>query len=281
MVPKAAQLVELAAVFLKLGCISFGGPVAHLGYFHEELVRRRGWVDEAHYSDLVALCNFLPGPASSQLVFAIGMERAGLAGALTASLAFLLPSAGLMILCGYGFSLLGDPATAGWLHGLKIAAAAVVAQAVGNMARRLCPDFPRVVLALAAAGFVCAVPGAYAQIGVLAAGMILSIVSSFGFRVLSSMPDENSSLKIKIAEPEFLQENRTNPDSRLETRNTKLKTSHYWAAGALGIYLLLLVLLPALATGSGARSFKVFASFYRAGALVFGGGHVVLPLLRA
>jgi chromate transporter len=259
--PKPAQLAELAALFLKLGCISFGGPVAHLGYFHEEFVRRRHWLDEAHYSDLVALCNFLPGPASSQTVFAIGMERAGLAGALVASLAFLLPSTVLMILCGYGFSALGDPAAAGWLHGLKIAAAAVVAQAVWNMARRLCPDFPRALLALAAAAFVIEVPGAYAQIGALTVGLAVGLFflkgSSFESRILSSP---------------------AKPDA--PTPKPKA-TTHRAAAAALVLYAALLFILPVLAAGSGARSFKVFASIYRAGALVFGGGHVVLPLLRA
>jgi chromate transporter len=253
-VSKTARLAELAAVFLRLGCISFGGAVAHLGYFHEEFVRRRKWLEEAHYSDLVALCNFLPGPASSQTVFAIGMERAGLAGALTASLAFLLPSAGLMILFGYGFSAFGGARVAGLLHGLKIAAAAVVAQAVWSMARRLCPDFPRALLALAAAAFVFAAPGAYAQIGSIAAGLAVGVVF---FKGPSSTPMENS------------------------PTNSKLKTSHYCAAAALAVYAGLLFILPVLATESGARSFKVFAGFYRVGALVFGGGHVLLPLLRA
>ncbi len=263
--PQFSRVAEIFAVFLKLGCLCFGGPVAHLGYFHDELVRKRRWLDEAHYTDLIALCNFLPGPASSQTVFAIGMGRAGLAGALAGSVAFMLPSAVVMILFGYGLAQLGNVATAGWLHGLKLAAAAVVAQAVLQMARRLCPDFPRALLALAASALVFLLPGAYAQIAVLAAGgMIgfgLSKVSGSGFRV-SSPPTTTAS-------------------SPLETPNLKLATAHKFAAAALLVYLALLFILPPLAMASGHRSAKVFASFYRAGALVFGGGHVVLPLLRA
>ncbi len=305
-VSKPARIAELAAVFLKLGCISFGGAMAHFGYFHEEFVRRRKWLDEAHYSDLVALCNFLPGPASSQTVFAIGMERAGLAGALTASVAFLLPSAALMILFGYGFSAFNGPAMVGCLHGLKIAAAAVVAQAVWNMARRLCPDFPRALLALAAAAFVFEVSGAYGQIGAIVVGLAVGFfffkVSSFGFRVSSTRPDEDASLKTNStmsdfpnptamtlsSSPEMQNPPLNLPNSKLETRNSKLnipnpklKKSHYCAAAALVVYAVLLFILPVLAAASGARSAKVFAGFYRVGALVFGGGQVLMPLLRA
>lgn len=263
--PPLAQLGEIFTVFLKLGCLCFGGPVAHLGYFHEEFVRKRKWLDEAHYTDLIALCNFLPGPASSQTVFALGMQRAGLAGALAGSIAFMLPSAVVMILLGYGLAVLGDPQTAGWLHGLKIAAVAVVAQAVWQMARRLCPDFPRTLLGLSAAACLLIWPGAYAQIIALVAGGViglgLSKVSSLGFRV-SSLPQTDGAPELK-------------------TQNPKFKTSHKCAAAALLLYLALLFLLPVLAAGAGTRSAHVFTSFYRAGALVFGGGHVVLPLLRA
>ncbi|HTB62474.1 MAG TPA: chromate efflux transporter [Opitutales bacterium] len=267
--PAPSPLPELAAVFFRLGCTCFGGPVAHLGYFHEEFVARRKWLDEAHFTDLVALCNFLPGPASSQVVFAIGMQRAGLAGAMVASLAFLLPSTVIMIAFGYGLAALGNPQAAGWLHGLKIAAAAVVAQAVWAMARRLCPDFPRALLGLAAAALVFFLPGPYTQIGAIAAGMAIGFlilkVSGSRFRV-SSSPPPHASTQLETF------------NSKSETRNSKLKTSHAWAIAALGLYLLLLVLLPMLASS---HSSHVFASFYRAGALVFGGGHVVLPLLRA
>ena len=145
-----AAYVEIAQVFLRLGLTSFGGPVAHLGYFHEEIVRRRRWLEEKDYADLVALCQFLPGPASSQVVFALGRHRAGLLGACLASLCFTLPSALLMIGFGYGAMRLGDVSHARWLQGLKLAAVAVVAQAVWTMGRRLCPDWPRRGLALAA-----------------------------------------------------------------------------------------------------------------------------------
>jgi chromate transporter len=147
---RTAVLAEIAGTFLKLGCLSFGGPVGHLGYLHEEFVRRRRWLDEEAYGDLVALCQFLPGPASSQLVFAIGMRRGGLPGAFLASLGFTLPSAVLMILFGYGVAAIGDLRGAGWLHGLKLAAVAVVAQAVWGMGVKLCPDRARLTLALAA-----------------------------------------------------------------------------------------------------------------------------------
>jgi len=261
-----AKIVELFAAFLQLGCLCFGGPVAHLGYFHEEFVRRRKWLDEAHYTDLVALCNFLPGPASSQTVFAIGMERAGLAGALAASVAFLLPSAVIMILLGCGLAALGNPQTAPWLHGLKIAAAAVVAQAVWAMAKKLCPDFPRALLGLAAAAFVFALPGAYAQIGAIAAGLFIGF--GLQFTVYGS--------RLKPPSNPLVAEN-GNP----QTVNRKHDASHRFAIAALVAYAALLLLLPLLAGPAAPRSERIFVSFYRSGALVFGGGHVVLPLLRA
>lgn len=135
-------MAEVFSAFLKLGFISFGGPMAHLSYFREEFVRRRRWLDDGAYGDLLALCQFLPGPASSQVVFALGMQRAKLAGAIVASLCFTLPSAALMILLGYGVAALGGLHRAGWLHGLKLAAVAVVAQAVWGMGRNLCPTGP-------------------------------------------------------------------------------------------------------------------------------------------
>ena len=262
------RVLSLFGIFLKLGCTCFGGPVAHLGYFHEEFVRRRAWLDDEHFSDLMALCNFLPGPSSSQMVFAMGMEQAGLAGALAASLGFLLPSAVLMILFAYGVRTMGDVQSAGWLHGLKIAAAAVVAQAVWNMARRLCPDFPRALLGLVAAAVVLVFPGAYTQIGVLAAGLVV------GWLVLKQ-GGGSAEPGVKKADSA----KRSSTGSSLPAPCSPLPaTSHRYAAAALLIYFVLLLALPALAMTHGAR---VLASFYRAGALVFGGGHVVLPLLRA
>jgi chromate transporter len=212
-------LAEVGGAFLRLGLISFGGPVAHLGYFRKEFVERRRWLDDAAYADLVALCQFLPGPASSQVVFALGMRRAGLAGALLGSLCFMLPSAVAMILFAYGVASLGDLRRAGWLHGLKLAAVAVVAQAVWAMAARLCPDWPRRILGIAAAAAALLVPGPACQAVVIAA--------------------------------------------------------------SLSLFVLLLLGLPVLARVSGGRAAAVFDGFYRAGSLVFGGGHVVLPLLRS
>lgn len=245
------KLAEIFAAFLKLGLISFGGPVAHLSYFREEFVRRRRWLDDAAYGDLVALCQFLPGPASSQAAFALGLQRGGLAGGLVASLGFTAPSAALMIAFGYGVAAVGQLHHAGWLHGLKLAAVAVVAQAVWGMGRSLCPDRARLSIALAAAAVLLLLPGAAAQIGVLAGGAIL------GWRLYRNTIKADQAT---VSEP---------------------LRRHWPAALALVLYLALLVSLPALASVTGRKSIAVFDGFYRAGSLVFGGGHVVLPLLRA
>ena len=244
-------LGEIARAFLKLGCISFGGPVAHLGYLHDEFVRRRHWLSEERYSDLVALCQFLPGPASSQVVFALGMHRGGLAGAFVASLCFTLPSAVLMIAFAYGVATIGDLRDAGWLHGLKLAAVAVVAQAVWAMGSRLCPDARRIVLALAAAAALVIAPGAAAQVAVIAAGAV------FGWLMYRKQVTTAST-----------------PPAGLAKR-------HASAAAVIVSWICLLFVLPALSSATGARGVAVFDSFYRAGSLVFGGGHVMLPLLRA
>src|SRR5437660_934535 len=148
---RTGNALEVLAVFARLGLTSFGGPVAHLGYFRDEFVKRRRWLDDASYADLVALCQFLPGPASSQVGIAVGLTRAGYAGALGAWLGFTLPSALAMVLFGYGIAAFGDAAGEGWLRGLKAAAVAVVAQAVLGMARTLAPDRARATLAVAAA----------------------------------------------------------------------------------------------------------------------------------
>src|SRR6266849_5125738 len=185
---------EVLAAFLRLGLTSFGGPVAHLGYFREEFVHRRRWLDDKSYADLVALCQFLPGPASSQVGIAVGLLRGGYAGALAAWIGFTLPSAVAMVLFGYGIGALGNAAGSGWLHGLKVAAVAVVAQAVLGMARTLAPDRARAMLA---------------------------------------------------------------------------------------VFFVLLIGLPLLAAAIPSQALREFDAFYRAGSLVFGGGHVVLPLLQA
>lgn len=241
---------ELAAALLKLGCISFGGPIAHLSYLQDDLVRRRRWLDEAAFADLVALCQFLPGPTSSQVVFGIGLRRAGWAGALVASACFTLPSAVLMIGFGYGLMAVGDVARAGWLHGLKLAAAAVVANAIWTMGRKLCPDPARIAIALGGAVTLMLFHGVWPQLLVLVAG---AMIGWAGFR--QSLPPAT-------------------PTSRLTSR-------HGWAAGMLLLLVALLGLLPLLAAVSGWRELAVFDRFFRSGALVFGGGHVVLPLLQA
>jgi len=244
------MLAGVARTFLTLGCTSFGGPAAHVGYLRNELVEKRRWIDDAHYAELVALCQFLPGPASSQLVFALGKHRAGLAGAMVASACFTLPSALLMIGFAYAVAELGDLRDAGWLHGLKLAAVAVVAHAVWGMGRRLCPDLPRIAIGLAAATGLLLAPHAGAQLAALAGGAVLGWLI---YRRTLTSPE--------AAAP---------PPS-----------GHRLAAAALIVFGVLLVALPALAIATRERHVEQFDSFYRAGALVFGGGHVVLPLLRS
>ncbi|HVY70759.1 MAG TPA: chromate efflux transporter [Verrucomicrobiae bacterium] len=238
--------------FLKLGLISFGGPVAHLAYFREEFVRRRAWLSDLDYADLVALCQSLPGPASSQVVFALGMRRAGWPGALAAAACFTTPSAILMILCARFVTAAGDLSKAGWLHGLKLTAVAVVAQAVWGMGRSLCPDWPRVALAVAASAMAMAFPSPATPVFLIAIGTLA------GWLLYRHA--------IPQAEPA------ADHSARKETRA---------GAFALGLFILLLVGLPPLAAVTGNHAVALFDSFYRSGSLVFGGGHVVLPLLRA
>ncbi|MGN6552491.1 MAG: chromate efflux transporter, partial [Verrucomicrobiota bacterium] len=245
------RLPELAGALLKLGLISFGGPVAHLSYLRAEFVGKRRWLDDAAYGDLVALCQFLPGPASSQVVFALGMQRAGWLGGILASICFTLPSAALMVAFAYGVAAIGNLQGAGWLHGLKLAAVAVVAQAVWGMGRNLCPDRARLTIAVAAAALLLVFPGALVQVGVIFGG---GAVGWWLYRKAISS---------------------TEHPSPADWRH------HLIAGGILAMFLLLLVLLPVLASTTGRKDIAVFDSFYRAGSLVFGGGHVILPLLRA
>lgn len=245
-------LADIAGAFLKLGLTSFGGPIAHLSYLRTEFVSKRRWVDDGHYADLVALCQFLPGPASSQVVFALGMQRAGLAGALLASCCFTLPSALAMIAFAYGVGALGDIHDAGWVHGLKLAAVPVVAQAVWGMGLRLCADRGRLTLCLSAAALLLVLPGAMPQVAVLAAGGLV------GFMIYGREAPVPAKLS-QLREPQ----------------------SHFPAAGALALFALLLAGLPVASAQSSSQPLALFDSFYRAGALVFGGGHVVLPLLQA
>ncbi len=175
-IPQAAiGPLEVLGVFIRLGLTSFGGPVAHLGYFREEFVTRRGWFDDRAYADLVALCQFLPGPASSQVGIAIGLSRAGYLGALAAWIGFTLPSAVALVLFAYGVAALGDVSGVGWIHGLKVAAVAIVAQAVLGMMRTLAPDKERATLAVAAAVIVLAVPSAWGQIGAIIVGAMVGL----------------------------------------------------------------------------------------------------------
>ncbi|WP_110760138.1 chromate efflux transporter [Rhizobium sp. UGM030330-04] len=241
---------EVFAAFLKLGVTSFGGPIAHLGYFRDELVVRRKWIDEAGYADLVALCQFLPGPASSQVGFALGLLRAGPLGALAAWTAFTLPSAILLLLFATVAASIEGPVGTGLLHGLKIVAVAVVAQAVWGMAKSLAPDRQRASIALA--GIVCVVflAGAFGQILALAVGAIAGLV--------------------------FCRDGTARESAHLQFRVPK-NVGYI----ALAAFILLLGLLPLLAAVAGSQGLSLFDAFYRAGALVLGGGHVVLPLLQS
>jgi chromate transporter len=244
---RAGTPLEVLCVFLKLGLTSFGGPIAHLGYFRREFVIRRAWLDERAYADLVALCQFLPGPASSQTGFAIGLMRAGYPGGLAAWAGFTLPSAILMPLFAYGESALKGPAGDGLIHGLKLAAVAIVAQAVLGMARSLTPDPPRATIAVLALILMAFAPAAWAQIAVILLGALAGLV----------VCRKGADVAVAAAEA---------PISR---RMALVFAAAFFA-------LLALSFVPAR-PGAAALA----AAFYRSGALVFGGGHVVLPLLQA
>ena len=248
----AGRALEVLLVFFRLGVTSFGGPIAHLGYFRREFVERRRWLDDEHFTDLVALCQFLPGPASSQTGFSIGLLRAGWAGGLAAWCGFTLPSVFAMLVFAVIAPDLSGPAGAGVVHGLKLVAVAVVAQAVWDMARRLCPDRRRAAIALAAVALLSLLTTAYAQLIAIAAGALLGLALCRA----------------------------QNPgDTRAEpTHAGAFPVSRKAGIAALIVFCVLLFGLPLLsATAQGVR---VFDAFYRSGALVFGGGHVVLPLLQ-
>lgn len=242
--------VEVFLAFLRLGLTSFGGPVAHLGYFRTEFVERRRWLDDRSFSDLVALCQFLPGPASSQVGMALGLTRAGGLGCLAAWIGFTLPSALALILFAQGVQRWAGLAAGGVVQGLKVAAVAVVAQAVWGMARSLCPDRPRAMLALAGALLTLLVP--------TAAGQVVAIV----------MTGVAGWLVLKLPPPG-------------PVAHAACGVSRIAGVAALALFLLLLLGLPLLSGLLGDRLAGQIDGFYRAGALVFGGGHVVLPLLQA
>jgi chromate transporter len=247
---RAGNPGEVLAVFLWLGLTCFGGPIAHLGYFHEEFVRRRRWLDEKTYVDLVALAQFLPGPASSKVGIAIGLSRAGYVGALAAWTGFTLPSAIALVLFGYGVSALGNALHSGWLHGLMVAAVAVVAQAVLTMMRSLAPDRARATLAVVAAVIVMALPTSIAQIGAIVLGAIV------GLLLFRNTPAAD---QVRLPHP----------------------VSRSVAVGAIVIFFVILIALPVVVAAVPSHALQLFDAFYRAGSLVFGGGHVVLPLLQA
>lgn len=237
-------------IFLRLGLTSFGGPVAHLAYFRDEFVNRRRWLTEKSYADLVALCQFLPGPASSQVGMALGLTRGGYPGVFAAWCGFTLPSALLLIAFALSLSAWGDALPSGVLDGLKIAAVAVVAQAVWGMGRSLCPDVPRQSLMLAAACIVLLLNSPLSQVLVI-------VVSGFiGLLLLKPTADaEHERLPVMLSR----------------------RAGSLW----LLLFLLLLLGLPLLAGLFPLQTLALIDAFYRSGSLVFGGGHVVLPLLQA
>ena len=237
-------------VFLRLGLTSFGGPIAHIGYFRAEFVERRRWFDERSFSDLVSLCQFLPGPASSQVGIAVGLARAGWLGSLAAWAGFTLPSALALIAFGYGMSEYGGIAASGAVHGLKVVAVAIVAQAVWGMAKALCPDRPRAALAILAALVTLVLPSSVGQVGAIV------VSGTFGYAVL----------KLPHQRP---------------VAHRGYGVSRRAGAVALAAFSVLLVGLPLAASATGSALVDVLSGFFRAGALVFGGGHVVLPLLQA
>ncbi|WP_186436914.1 chromate efflux transporter [Vreelandella titanicae] len=243
------RIGEVFWVFLALGLTSFGGPVAHLGYFRTAFVERRQWLTESAYADLVALCQFLPGPASSQVGFALGLLRAGPWGAAMAWLAFTLPSAIILVLFAFGAAVLDGPIASGIIHGLKVVAVAIVAHAVWGMARNLCPDKTRTGIALAAVFTVVLVSGPLGQV----AAIVLGGLAGLALCRDSAAVIASESLHFPV------------------TRKAGMV--------ALGVFAGLLILLPLLA--GVAAWLGIADAFYRSGALVFGGGHVVLPLLEA
>ena len=246
---RVRSVLEVLGVSTRLGLTSFGGPIAHLGYFREEYVVRRRWIDEAPYADLVALCQFLPGPASSQVGMALGLMRAGLLGGVAAWLGFTLPSALALVAFAYGLQAL-DVAEAGWLHGLKVVAVAVVAQAVWGMARSLAADRERASLAIVAAVAVL--------VSRTAASQVLIIVTA-GLVGWLWLPAAGTSTAASV----------------------RVRIHKGVAIGSLALFFALLAGLPVAARVIPGHTLSVFDGFYRAGSLVFGGGHVVLPLLQA
>jgi chromate transporter len=244
------SVLEVFLVFLKLGLTSFGGPIAHIGYFRAEVVERRKWLDEQSYSDLVALCQFLPGPASSKVGIGLGLRRAGWLGGLAAWAGFTAPSALALILFAYGVRHWTHFANSGVLHGLKVVAVAVVAQAVWGMAKALCPDRTRAGLAIGAASIVLLLPSVWGQ------GLAIILGAIVGRLAVT-------------------------PTGAPAAVDDGYGVSKRAGAALLFVFVGLLAGLPLLAAKSDMPMLDAISAFYRAGALVFGGGHVILPLLQA
>jgi chromate transporter len=247
----SGSAIEVLLAFAKLGVSCFGGPIAHIGYFRQEFVVRRRWLDEQAYADLVALCQFLPGPASSQVGFSLGLMRAGYLGGLAAWVGFTLPSAIALVLFAYGANALKGEVGSGLLHGLKLVAVAIVAQAVWGMARTLCPDRERASIAVVAALIILLSSSSLAQIGAIVLGGIAGL---WFCRAAATTRSSQGHMSVPVSRPAGLL--------------------------ALAAFFLLLTGLPILSTLTHSQGVALFEAFYRSGALVFGGGHVVLPLLR-
>ncbi len=243
------KTLKIFLAFLRLGLLSFGGPIAHIGYYRAEFVNRRRWLSEEAYADIVALAQFVPGPASSQTGFALGVLRGGLRGGLAAWFGFTLPSALIMLAAAYGLQYAQGSAAQGAIHGLKLLAAGVVAQAVWSMGRALCPDRLRAGFAFALAATLIAIPNAPLQLAAIVLGALV------GFFFLRGT-------------------------ERPHAAPLGVKTGHAAAWSAIFAYFLLLAGLPIAAAASQNGTIQLAEAFYRAGALVFGGGHVVLPLLQ-
>jgi len=235
--------------FLKLGLTSFGGPVAHIGFFRTEFVERRKWLDDRSYSDLVALCQFLPGPASSQVGMALGQQRAAWLGSLMAWVGFTLPSALALILFAYGITQFGDLAASGAVKGLKVVAVAVVAQAVWGMAKSLCPDRTRAALAIFSALLTLMLPTWLGQVGAI---LVCGLIGLWALKLPREAPVPHVGYGV----------------------------SRRAGVIALAVFFLLLLGLPVVVVATGSPLWALVEGFYRSGSLVFGGGHVVLPLLQ-
>lgn len=250
--PTPARLAEVFRAALGLGLTSFGGPIAHIGYFRREYVERRGWFDDRGFADLVALCQSLPGPASSQLGIAIGARQAGILGGIVSWIGFTLPSAVALVLFGL-LSGSADLSTAGWLHGLKLAAVAVVAQAVYLLARSLTPDWPRRALALAGLTVALAWATPFSQLAIIAGGALIGLLA------LPAPP----------------------AGTEMEATAGPGPIGRRAGAVALALFFVLLIGLPLVRAATGSTGVAMVDTYYRTGSLVFGGGHVVLPLLHA